>query len=103
MILASQMLPGIAILVPLYVTMRTLGLIYTFQGLILAYLSFNLPYVICCCGPFSCPFRRRLRRRPGWMAARGWGPSFGTIPILILVMVFQRYIIHGLTEGAIRM
>ena len=27
----------------------------------------------------------------------------GTIPILILVMVFQRYIIRGLTEGAVRM
>lgn len=27
----------------------------------------------------------------------------GTIPVLILVMIFQRYIIRGLTEGAVKM
>jgi multiple sugar transport system permease protein len=167
MILASQMLPGIAILVPLYVTMRTLGLIYTFQGLILAYLSFNLPYVIWLLRAFFVSIPPEIEEAarvdgcsrvgaivrvvlplsaPGFIStgifafigawnefliasvmsnnasktfpvrmaqfigeeATAYDHMFaaavlGTIPILILVMVFQRYIIRGLTEGAVRM
>jgi len=166
-ILASQMLPGIAVLVPLYVTMRTLGLIYTYQGLILAYLSFNLPYVIWLlraffvsippeieesarvdgCSrvgaiirvvlPLSAPgfvstgifafigawnefliasvmtnnvtktFPVRMAQFIGeeWTAYEHMFAAavLGTIPVLLLVMVFQRYIIRGLTEGAVRM
>jgi multiple sugar transport system permease protein len=45
-ILATQMLPSIAILIPLYMILRSLGLMYTYQGLILGSLAFSLPYVI---------------------------------------------------------
>lgn len=45
-ILATQMLPGVAVLIPLYVMMRKLHLIYTYWGLILGNLTFSLPYVI---------------------------------------------------------
>lgn len=45
-ILATQMLPSIAILIPLYMILRQLGLMYTYQGLILGSLVFSLPYVI---------------------------------------------------------
>ncbi len=167
MVLASQMLPGIAILVPLYVTMRALGLIYTYQGLILAYLSFNLPYVIWLlraffvsippeieeaarvdgCSRLGAIFRVVLPlSAPGFISTGifafigAWNEFLiasvmtnnetktfpvrmaqfigeewtayehmfaaavlGTIPILILVLIFQRYIIRGLTEGAVRM
>lgn len=167
LILASQMLPGIAILVPLYVTMRTLGLIYTYQGLILAYLSFNLPYVIWLlraffvsippeieeaarvdgCSRFGAILRVVLPlSAPGFISTGifafigAWNEFLiasvmssnttktfpvrmaqfigeestayehmfaaavlGTIPVLILVLIFQRYIIRGITEGAVRM
>lgn len=166
LILATQMLPGMAILIPMYVTMRNLGLIYTYQGLIIAYLTFNLPYVIWLlraffvsipaeiedaarvdgCSrlgaiihvvlPLSAPgfistgifafigawneflfasvmtstatktFPVRMAHFIGeeWTAYERMFAAavIGTIPILILVAIFQRYIIRGLTEGGLK-
>ena len=166
LILATQMLPGIAILIPLYVTLRNLGLLFTYQGLILANLSFTLPYVIwllrayfatvppdleeaACvdgCTRLGAVFRVVLPiSAPGFVSTGifafigAWneyllasvmtnnatktfpvrmaefiGESgiqyenmfaaavLGTIPVLLLAMVFQRYIVRGLTEGAIK-
>lgn len=45
-ILGTQMLPAMAILIPLFVLLRVTGLLYTFQGLIISYVAFSLPYVI---------------------------------------------------------
>ena len=42
-VLSSQMLPTAAILVPLFIILRTLGLLNTYLGLILAYLIITLP------------------------------------------------------------
>ncbi len=46
MILATQMLPGIVIAIPLFLVMSRLRLIDTHFGLIIVYLSFILPIVI---------------------------------------------------------
>ena len=46
MILATQMLPAIAIAIPLFIVISRLGLIDTRLALIIVYLSFNLPIVI---------------------------------------------------------
>lgn len=46
MILATQMLPGIAIAIPLFIVITRLGLIDNVWTLGLVYLSFNLPIVI---------------------------------------------------------
>lgn len=45
-IIFVRMIPGVVLLVPFYVIWRSLGLIDTHFGLILAYLSFSLPFVI---------------------------------------------------------
>lgn len=45
-ILFTQMLPGIAIVIPLYIVMRQMRLTDTLQGLILTYTSFTLPFTI---------------------------------------------------------
>ena len=42
-ILTSQMIPTAAIIVPLFITLRTMGLINTYLGLILTYLILTLP------------------------------------------------------------
>ena len=44
LILLSQMLPGALLLIPLYMIMNKLGLIDNHWSLILAYISFTLPY-----------------------------------------------------------
>jgi multiple sugar transport system permease protein len=45
-ILATQMFPGIVIAIPLFIAMSRMGLIDSRIGLIITYLSFNLPIVI---------------------------------------------------------
>jgi len=44
--LATQMLPPIALVIPIFLIMRFLQLWDSLSGLILAYLSFNLPYTV---------------------------------------------------------
>jgi multiple sugar transport system permease protein len=44
--LASRMLPGIALIVPLYLTIRTYGLLDHLSALVLTYLTFTLPFTI---------------------------------------------------------
>jgi multiple sugar transport system permease protein len=46
LILATQMLPAIAIAIPLFIIISHLGLIDTRLSLIIVYLSFNLPIVV---------------------------------------------------------
>jgi multiple sugar transport system permease protein len=45
-ILFVRMVPAVVLVIPIYTLWRAFGLIDTHQGLILAYLSFNLPFVI---------------------------------------------------------
>ncbi len=46
LVLATQMFPGIVIAIPLFIVMSQTGLIDSRIGLIITYLSFNLPIVI---------------------------------------------------------
>lgn len=45
-ILSTRMAPAIAIILPLFLLMKRVSLINTFPGLILAYTTFNLPFVV---------------------------------------------------------
>jgi multiple sugar transport system permease protein len=44
--LGSRMLPGIALIVPLYLTIKTLGLLDHLSALVVTYVSFTLPFTI---------------------------------------------------------
>ena len=46
LVLSVQMFPLIALIIPLFVVMRTLDLLNTYTGLILAYLSFTIPLAV---------------------------------------------------------
>ncbi len=46
LVLSTQMLPGIVLILPLFAIYRTIGLVDTAFGLILAYLAFNLPFLV---------------------------------------------------------
>jgi multiple sugar transport system permease protein len=46
MTLATQMFPGIVIIIPLFIVLSRVGLIDTYAGLVVVYLSFVLPIVI---------------------------------------------------------
>ena len=45
-ILVTRLIPPVVILVPIYVLWRSLHLLHTHVGMILAYLTFNLPFTI---------------------------------------------------------
>jgi multiple sugar transport system permease protein len=44
--LGSRMIPGIALIVPLYLVVKTLGLLDTLLALVMTYLTFTLPFTI---------------------------------------------------------
>jgi len=45
-VLGTQMLPGIVLILPIFVLFKELGLTNTLYGLILAYMTFNLPFLV---------------------------------------------------------
>lgn len=45
-ILASQMLPPVGIIIPYFLVLRNLGLLDTYTGIVIIYLSFSLPFAI---------------------------------------------------------
>jgi len=61
-ILATQMFPGIVIIIPLFIVMSRIGLIDTYQGLVIVYLSFILPIVIWILKGFFDAVPRELER-----------------------------------------
>src|SRR5438477_2553401 len=46
LILSTRMIPAIVIVVPIFLMIRDIGLVNTYWGLGLVYMSFNLPWVI---------------------------------------------------------
>lgn len=45
-VLATQMLPPVGIIIPYFLILRNIGRIDTYEGIILVYLSFSLPFAI---------------------------------------------------------
>ena len=165
LVLAVSMFPQISIVAPLYLGLRELGLLNTYPGLVLPYLTFAMPLAIWLLTGFFRHFPRELEEAamldgasriralrevvlplatPGLASTailtflycwneflfalsftlgpnrytvpvaialfRGryqvpWGEVLAgalvaTIPVAILVLVFQRHIVSGLTAGA---
>jgi ABC-type glycerol-3-phosphate transport system permease component len=44
--LAMRMLPGIAVIIPIFVVYKKIGLLYTIPGLVLIYIVFNIPLAV---------------------------------------------------------
>jgi multiple sugar transport system permease protein len=165
-ILGTQMLPAMAILIPLFVLLRVTGLLYTFQGLIISYVAFSLPYVIWMyhaflqslpheieeaaridgCSRLQIIYKIVIPLSASGLSATGifvfigaWNEFLlalaltqsGTrtlpvqiaefigqdrvqyellfptsiiscLPVLLVVLFFQKYIVKGLTEGAVK-
>ena len=45
-ILSQRMMPPIAVIIPMFILLRTVKLIDTYMGLVVVYMTFNLPFVI---------------------------------------------------------
>lgn len=165
-IMATQMMPFVIILIPLFIVMRKMHMIDTYQGMILAYMTFSVPYAIVMLNAFfkSIPFdleeaaqidgcsRFKAMTKvllplslPGltstgiFVFISAWNhyiyatvlseavtstfpirmqmymaeerviyehmyPAaiLGTLPILLIVLIFQKNIIEGLTAGGVK-
>ena len=44
--LSMRMLPGIAVIIPIFVIFKKIGLLYTIPGLIIIYVVFNIPFAV---------------------------------------------------------
>ncbi|MFC5402210.1 carbohydrate ABC transporter permease [Cohnella soli] len=167
LVLVTQMIPGIAVLIPIYVIFRQMGLLDTKTSIIMAQMAFNLPFIIWIMRsffssipkdleeaafidglgrfgalfriilPISTPglfatgvfafmnswndfltplvltssqvaktmpvaineFLGRFTVDYGLLAAAGF---IGIIPPILIILFFQRYLIEGLTAGAVK-
>lgn len=45
-VITTRMAPPIAVMIPLYVLWRNIGMLHSLPGLVLAYITFNLPFAI---------------------------------------------------------
>lgn len=166
-ILATQMLPQMAVLIPLFILMQMLGLLYTYSGMIVANVALAIPYVcwmvqaffvtvppeveeaarVDGCSRLGAMYRVLLPMSASGLVAtaifvfigawneflfatvmtnaatkvfpvrlaefmggnrvayEGMFPAsvLGSIPPLLLVLVFQRWLVRGLTEGGVKM
>lgn len=167
MILAIRMLPGLIVAMPLFLIFRSLGLVDSLLGLIIAYTAFNLPFNIWLLQAFFAEIPRELEEAaivdgasplqvfwqvmipmavPGLVASAvlclllAWnefsfaliltytldsqtlpiaiagfsserGTYFGAmaaagtmaaVPVFIFAVFIQRYLVRGLTAGAIK-
>lgn len=164
--LATQMFPGIVIVIPLFIVLSRLGLIDTYAGLVTVYLSFVLPIVIWVLKGFFEAVPRDLEKAAAIDGATTWQtftrivlpislpPLFATgifafieswnefmfaviltrlntktvpiaisefsgqyqtavgqmvaaaalasVPVIVLAIVFRRYILMGFAEGALK-
>jgi multiple sugar transport system permease protein len=165
-ILASRMAPPIAFTIPYFLAYRHLGLIDTWAGLVLIYLTFNLSLVIWMMRPFFDQLPRALEEAawidgattaqgfwrivmplaaPGlaatailcflfawndfffaliltrteamtapvavvnFMNYEGWewgriaaGGTMVMLPVLVFSLLVRKYLVHGLTGGAVK-
>lgn len=166
-ILMTQVVPASLLIIPLYVTMNTLGLIDTLASLVLAYTTFSIPFctwmmkgffdsiprsldeaaMVDGCGPFRAYVRVVLpltmpglvatgifsfisgwneylfasifvQRYQNWTIPRGiasfigqystnWaavmaGAALITVPIVVIFLLLQKYLVSGMTAGAVK-
>jgi multiple sugar transport system permease protein len=164
-LLASRMLPAIALVLPMFIVFAGLGLVDTYPGVIIAHVTFDMPFVVWMmkgffdaipselsdaalmdgCSHFAAFRRVALPLTAGGLAATSifclinswndflyalvltgrntatlpvgvaglltpWGTYWGqiaavgtvtTLPVLIFAFAVQKYLVRGLTGGAI--
>src|SRR6266487_3694537 len=144
-LLIISVFPAIAVIAPLYLVLRNLGWLNSYQGLIIPYTAFNLPFAIWILRNYMLGIPKEMEEtgridgagplRTIWsiilpMALPGnsannfktipvgiatfgtalevpYGPIFAAsvvavVPIGILVFIFRKFVISGLTSGAVK-
>jgi multiple sugar transport system permease protein len=124
-IISTRMAPIAAVIVPLYLIFRNLDLLDSVIGLIIAYLTFNLPFAILTTAvlclifawndyafarTFSGPESQTIPIAAAQLITQtgiDWGKltAIGTVVVLPMVIVglaVRRWLVRGLTLGAVK-
>src|ERR671933_2086174 len=110
-VLTISTFPQIAIAAPLFKLWSDIGLFNTWTGLILPYLTFALPLSIYILVSFFKEIPRDLEEAALVAGATEHEVPFGSIsaasvvisvPLILLVLLFQKRIVAGLTAGAVK-
>lgn len=97
-ILGLSMFPPIAIVPSLFLFFRVIGFVNTYQGLILAHSALYSPMAVWILTNYFKTVPMDLED-----AARIDGCTFlAIIPLVVFTLFFQKYIVGGLTAGAIK-
>ncbi|WP_204787546.1 carbohydrate ABC transporter permease [Paenibacillus oryzisoli] len=67
LLITTYMFPPILLAVPYSIIIVKFGLMNTWTGLVITYLSFSIPYAIWMLTGFFQPFLLKLKRLPEWM------------------------------------
>src|ERR687889_515249 len=100
-IVSVQAVPPITLVIPYFGLVVALGLYNTYPGLILTHMVFTLPYAIIMT---TVPIGIQLlmgQHSYEWNQMMAMS-ILGSIPVLILFLIFQRRFIGGLTAGAVK-
>jgi multiple sugar transport system permease protein len=82
-ILASRMAPPVALIVPYFLIFRSLGLLETHVGLIIAYLTFNLSFYVWLLSVFSREIPQDLENAA---LVDGYGPTYAFLRVILPLM-----------------
>ena len=70
-------IPPAAEIIPIFYILKDIGLYASYLGIILIYVTFNIPFAIVLARSFFKAFPRELRRQRGSMVFPIWAPSSG--------------------------
>jgi multiple sugar transport system permease protein len=82
-VLASRMAPPVALIIPFFLIYKSLGLLETHLGLIIAYLTFNLSFYVWLLSVFAKDIPQDLEKAA---LADGYGPSYTFFRIILPLM-----------------
>lgn len=102
-ILGVSMFPTIATLSPLYLILKNFGLLNSYRGLILTYISFSLPMAIWLMSNFFGQLDRGFEEAAAIDGCSYWQTFIRImLPLILLVLIFQKNIVAGLTTGGMK-
>ena len=101
-IISTRMAPIAAVILPLFIGFTYLHLINTVWGLVVAYLSFNLPFAIWIMNAFFEDLPPGIEEAARMDGATNWQTFWRiALPMVLVGLAVRRYLVRGLTLGAV--
>ena len=97
LVLAVQMIPQPALLIPVFLSLKSLHMLNSLVGLTLTYVAIVLPFTIWTLRGFLHGVPVELEE-----AAMVAGSTLFAVPVVVFFMLIQRRLVAGMTAGAVK-